>query len=314
MERTAVKLSVVICTYNPADNIFGECLDAVKLAASGYAPHEILIVDNNSSVAVAERECVKQFLGENSNSRVVTELKQGLTPARLKGLRESSGDLIIFVDDDNLLDANYFESAVAIYFKCPFIGAYSGQVSLKYESEPATWTKKYWGMLIYRRLEKDVWSNVHFNNDTMPNGAGLCISRDVAEHYLRLFDEGKRNFNLDRSKGSLMSGGDNDLAMCACDIGKGMGLFKALHLQHHIPDSRFTLEYLSRLAYGIYFSYAILLFMRTGQVDKETISQRIKYLIRISIMKRKDRIIQQSCKKGLKDAIGLIGSETVKTK
>ena len=132
----------------------------------------------------------------------------------------------------------------------------------------------------------------------------------LQKHYQRLFESGKRNFNLDRSKGSLMSGGDNDLAMCACDLGKGMGLFKALHLRHHIPSKRFTLDYLSRLAYGIYFSYAMLLFMRTGRVDKETIAQRLKNLVRISIMKRKDRIIQRSCKKGLKDAIRLIQSST----
>jgi len=106
-----------------------------------------------------------------------------------------------------------------------------------------------------------------------------------------------------------MSGGDNDLAMCACDIGKGIGLFKDLHLKHHITADRFTLKYLTRLAYGIYFSYAMLLFMRTGKVDKNTFTQRVKHLLRISIMKRKDRIIQRSCKKGLKDAIILIESK-----
>lgn len=314
MEMTAVKLSVVICTYNPADDIFAKCLDAITAATSMYAPQEILIVDNNSTTAVAGRDYITSFLAANKMARIVNESKQGLTPARLRGIRDSSGDLIIFVDDDNFVDPGYFSIAADIYKKHPFIGAFSGQVTLEYDSDPPAWTKKYWGMLIFRKLDKDVWSNIHFNNETMPNGAGLCISRDVAEYYAGLFNAGKRNFNLDRSKGSLMSGGDNDLAMCACDIGKGMGLFNALHLRHHIAGSRFSLEYLSRLAYGIYFSYAMLLFMRTGRVDKDTLTQRIKHLIRISIMKHKDRVIQRSCKKGLKDATELIASGTVTTK
>jgi hypothetical protein len=193
--------------------------------------------------------------------------------------------------------------------KHPFIGAYSGQVSLQYDNEPEKWTKRYWGMLIYRQFERDIWSNQYFNNDTMPNGAGLCVTKDVADYYISLFEKGQRNFRLDRSKGSLLSGGDNDLAMCACDVGKGMGLFAKLHLQHYIPSSRFSIEYLSKLAHGIYFSFAMLQYMRLGKIDKNTLRQKIKYLISLSVMKKNDRIIQQSCKQGVKDAMKFIESK-----
>ena len=298
MSFERVKFSVIVCTYNPVDEVFRKCLDGISNASVGEQPHETLIIDNNSFEEIKSKDYVRSFIENNKNVRIICEQKQGLTPARLRGIAESKGELIIFVDDDNYIDVDYFTASVEIFRNYPFIGAYSGQATLEYDKEPEEWTRKYWGMLIHRQLDRDVWSNMYFNNDTMPNGAGLCVSRDVAKHYQRLFESGKRNFNLDRSKGSLMSGGDNDLAMCACDLGKGMGLFKALHLRHHIPSKRFTLDYLSRLAYGIYFSYAMLLFMRTGRVDKETIAQRLKNLVRISIMKRKDRIIQRSCKKG----------------
>jgi glycosyltransferase involved in cell wall biosynthesis len=303
------KLSVIICTYNPEKRVFQKCLNCLTIASRQFQPHEILIIDNNSTEAVELLDYVKLFLELNPNAKLINESKQGLTPARIRGIRESSGELIIFIDDDNFIDENYFSVATDICNTYPFIGSFSGQVSLEYDKEPEKWTKKYWGMLIYRNLDRNVWSNQPFNNSTMPNGAGLCVSRVVAEHYLKLFEEGKRNFNLDRSKGSLMSGGDNDLAMCACDIGKGMGLFKDLHLMHYIPPERFTLQYLSRLAYGIYFSSVMLIYMRTGRVDKDTFTQRVKHLLKISTMKRKDRIIQRSCKKGLKDAIILIESK-----
>ena len=282
-----MRISVVICTYNPDKNIFGKCIDAISAASRLLKPEEILIIDNNSNEPVDTLEYVKRFLNSMPEARIVRESTQGLTPARLRGIKESIGELIIFVDDDNFIDENYFLVARNICIDYPFIGAFSGQATLKYDKEPEDWTRKYWGMLIHRHLTGNVWSNIPFNNDTMPNGAGLCISRDVADYYYRVFEEGKRPFLLDRSKGSLMSGGDNDLAMCACDIGKGMGLFKDLHLWHYIPQERFTLGYLSRLAYGIYYSFAMLLYMRTGKLKEDTIPQRLKHALRVSIMKKK---------------------------
>lgn len=311
MAESVVRISVIVCTYNPDDKVFIQCLDNIREASDHYTPHEVLIIDNNSSTPVADRDYVKEF-ASYANVNVIREKEQGLTPSRLRGINDSSGDLLIFVDDDNFIDRNYFRVAADIYTTHDHIGAYSGQVSLQYDHEPEKWTKRYWGMLIYRQLDRDLWSNQYFNNDTMPNGAGLCVTREVAGYYAQLFADGKRSFQLDRSEGSLMSGGDNDLAMCACDIGKGMGLFTSLHLRHYIPASRFTIEYLSKLAYGIYFSFVILQYMRLGKFDRHTLKEKIKHLISISVMKTNDRIIQRSCKRGVDDALKMIEERRLK--
>ena len=52
----------------------------------------------------------------------------------------------------------------------------------------------------------------------------------------------------------------------------------------------------------------MLLYMRTGKVDKDTFKQRVKHLVRLSMMNSKARVIQRSCKRGLNDAIKLIES------
>jgi hypothetical protein len=57
----------------------------------------------------------------------------------------------------------------------------------------------------------------------------------VAERYRLLHESGKRTFQLDRNGTSLLSGGDNDLAGCACDLGLGIGLIASLKLAHLIP-------------------------------------------------------------------------------
>ena len=92
----------------------------------------------------------------------------------------------------------------------------------------------------------------------MPCGAGLCVRQDVARHYEHLHENGSRRILLDRTGTSLLSGGDNDLAACACDVGLGVGLITALKLTHLIPPERFTVDYHVRLAEGISYSSVML--------------------------------------------------------
>ena len=92
----------------------------------------------------------------------------------------------------------------------------------------------------------------------MPCGAGLCARREVAQYYLFLHEIGRRAFQFDRSGGALLSGGDNDLAACACDLSLGVGLIASLKLTHLIPPERLTVHYLTRLAEGIHYSSTLL--------------------------------------------------------
>jgi glycosyltransferase involved in cell wall biosynthesis len=305
-----LSISVIICAYNPNVGIFKRCLEAIIFASLHKAPAEILIIDNNSSVPLDEEPFLIEFLQQTGNAKVIRETNPGLTNARIRGIKESKGQLLVFVDDDNIIAANFFSKAVEIASRYPFIGAFSGQVFLEFEKEPEVWTKPYWGLLVSRKFTGNHWSNLIFNNDTMPCGAGLCITKDVGIYYVQLHESGKRGFNLDRSKGSLLSGGDNDLAMCACDIDRGMGLFEDLQLRHYIPETRVSLNYLSRLAYGIYFSSVVLKYLRTGKIDEETMTGKIKHLIRKSLSPRHDRVIQNACRKGLDDARKMLQSKS----
>ena len=104
----------------------------------------------------------------------------------------------------------------------------------------------------------------------MPCGAGLCVRREVALHYLSLYESGKRSFQFDRTGDSLLSGGDNDLAGCACDIGLGVGLIASLKLTHLIPPERLTEDYLARLSEGIHYSGALLDYFRGSSIPLES--------------------------------------------
>jgi hypothetical protein len=114
----------------------------------------------------------------------------------------------------------------------------------------------------------------------MPCGAGLFVRKEVADYYLELNDRGKRNIQMDRSGKSFFSGGDNDLAACACDIGMGVGLFHELTLRHFIKKERMDMEYLLKLAHGISASAVVLRAFRNEFLPPVTTKNKVANFIR----------------------------------
>jgi hypothetical protein len=247
-------ISVILCTHNPRKDYLERTLGSLESQAVDHSQWELIVVDNASD----ERLEKSLNLSWHRRARVVRENELGLTPARLRGIRESSGEVLVFVDDDNVLDADYLSGVKQITSSRPFLGSWSGRVEPEFESAPPEWTKRYWGNLVIRDVTRDAWSNVYLDDRTTPLGAGLCVRRPVALEYLRLHDEGIRTFRMDRAGQNLVSGGDNDLAACAIDLGLACGVIASLHLKHLIPPERLTEEYLLRLIEGVSYSGVIL--------------------------------------------------------
>jgi hypothetical protein len=255
---------------------------------------DLLIVDNLSDRSVSSAN----DLSWHQNARAVWEPILGLTPARLRGIRESRADLLVFVDDDNVLATDYLERAVALAEEYPCLGAWSGQCLPEFDVAPPEWTRRYWGTLCIREFGKDVWSNLPLLPETMPCGAGLCVRRQVAMRYLELHDGGARSMILDRVGTSLLSGGDNDLAACACDLNLGVGLFCALKLIHLMPPERLTEDYLCRLVEGIEYSGAILRAQRGSPVSARGLIGKTADLMRVLRRRGPHRKIQRAAFRG----------------
>lgn len=247
-------ISVVVCTHNPRLDYFPRVLAALHAQTLPLHEWELIVIDNASALEKAPTAAMLS----HPAGRVIREARLGLTPARLRGIRESVGELLVFVDDDNIVDPDFLETAMRVARERPFLGSWSGQCRPEFEEPPPEWTRRYWGNLVIREFATDVWSNLPRLAESMPCGAGLCVRRKVALRYLHLHESGKRSFQLDRCGESLLSGGDNDLAACACDIGLGVGLVASLKLKHLMPAERLTEAYLGRLAEGIHFSSTLL--------------------------------------------------------
>ncbi len=298
-------LSVIICTLNPRQDYFRRTLVGLRNQTLSHEMWELLIIDNRSDQPVAERF----DFGWHPYAKIVREEKLGLTPARLSGILEASGDLFVFVDDDNVLDPDFLEVTLRIAEERPFLGSWSGQCRAEFEAPPPEWTRRYWCNLVIREFAADKWSNLPRLAETMPCGAGLCVRRNVARHYLHLNESGKRAVQFDRTGTSLLSGGDNDMAACACDLGLGVGLVSALKLTHLIPPVRLTEDYLARLAEGISFSSVLLDHDRGVENIPRGLPSRVMDFLRTIRLRQPHRRIVKAAYRGRDRAIAHLAGQ-----
>lgn len=210
-------------------------------------------------------------LGWHPNARVVREEELGLTHARLRGFDETSGDLIVMVDDDNVLAPDYLATAVRIAQTHAGLGAFGGRCLPSYECTPPPWID----MAAPGLGLRDLGSGVRVfpeGQETMrqrpspvrefpacaPIGAGMVVRRAAAQAYShRLRTRSVRV--TDRRGDSLASAGDNDLCLTVLEEGWQLGYFPELSLQHLIPERRLTLSYHRRMAREAMRSFVLML-------------------------------------------------------
>lgn len=121
--------------------------------------------------------------------------------------------------------------------------------------------------------------------------------------YLEVHESGKRSVQFDRMGASLMSGGDNDLAVCACALGLGVGLVASLKLTHLIPPGRLTVDYIERLAEGIHYSSVLLDSEYSIRTKQRTALGRLADFLRIMRLRDPHRRILRAAFRGRDRAV-----------
>lgn len=105
-----LRLSVVICTRDRPD-VLRDTLATVW--TQSRRPDELAIIDDGrleaESIAMAARDAGVSFVYHNKSDA------PGLARSRSAGIRESSGDVLMFLDDDVLLEENYIEAVMDVF-------------------------------------------------------------------------------------------------------------------------------------------------------------------------------------------------------
>jgi glycosyltransferase involved in cell wall biosynthesis len=88
-----IKVSIIVPFYD-SERFVTRCIEGLLQQSYPREQYEILMIDNNSTDASAER--VRQYPGV----RLLFEAKQGAYAARNRGLQEAKGEVIAFTDAD----------------------------------------------------------------------------------------------------------------------------------------------------------------------------------------------------------------------
>jgi len=253
--------SVIICAHNPRPDYLGRALDALCAQTLCKERWELLIVDNASASPLAP----VWDLSWHVNGRHLVEKEVGLALARQRAMKEALSDLLIFVDDDNVLCADYVARAVEIKKDWPILGVWgSGAIVPEFELQPTEYVKPLVPYLALREVASPAWSNVFPCIEATPWGAGLCARSNVAAAYCRSWQESLIHITGRRGK-VLLSGEDVELCYLACKVGLGIGLFPELKVTHLISKERVAEDYLIKLFEGTGISNLLLAYKWQGQ-------------------------------------------------
>lgn len=246
-------LSVVICTYNPKLETLNKVLHSLREQNFDHKNWELIVVDNNSTESLAER----MDLSWHQNARVIREPRAGLSNARVCGVNSSQADLIVFADDDNVLDENYLQISYDFHNSHPQVGCFGGKSLPVFETAPPSWFDEA-GINLGCQ---DYGSELHVSNyaatnftvkeypEKAPIGTGMVILKKAFECYLNEATNNPERMKLGRKGKSLSSGEDNDIILTIVKNGYEIAYVPELVVHHLIPANRYSLKYLEEMAY-----------------------------------------------------------------
>lgn len=256
-------ISVIICTYNRDKYIY----NVLKSVADNDYPrdrYEIVLVNNNSTDNT-ESEC-KRFQTDYPDIcfRYFVETQQGLSYARNCGIQNSNGDLLVYVDDDALVNPEYLQTYADFFVRNAHAVAAGGPIIPEYETQEPSWMSHYTRQLVTGKLylgEKER----EFPRGSYPGGGNSCYRKSV-------FDKiGLFNVELGRKGNSLIGAEEKDLYDKMTTQGMKFFYLPTAILYHLIPEKKLTQDYFDRLTYGIGVSERY----RTQQISPKKYRNRL---------------------------------------
>lgn len=236
-------LSIIICTYNRAKYI-GPLLESLAANTLPRSEYEILLVDNNCKDNT--RDICAQFAATHPDItfRYAVETEQGLSAAKNCGIREAHGDLIVYVDDDALVDPNYLQDYVNYFEAHPEVMALGGPIEPLYETAEPEW------MTPYTKALLTAWMNYGDKPREYPRGrypgGGNAAYRKV------VFDQvGVFNTELGRKGNLLLASEEKDIFDKMHTLGMKVLYIPGPVLHHCIPQAKLEEDYFNRLTLQI---------------------------------------------------------------
>jgi glucosyl-dolichyl phosphate glucuronosyltransferase len=236
-------ITVIVCTYNRCGDLARalESIAASQVACS--VSWEVLVVDNGSTDQT--RHAVEGFSRRYSDQfRYYFEPKQGLSFARNAGVANSRGEILVFTDDDVVVEPTWLRNLTAGLFDSRWAGA-GGKILPAQKFEPPPWLPDNlfeWGGIFCAYF--DLGENPR-TLERPPYGANMAFRRSVFAKY------GGFRTDLGRNACDKLCNEDTELGRRLLTAGERLRYEPSAVVYHPIPHGRLTPEYF----YSWWFDY-----------------------------------------------------------
>jgi glycosyltransferase involved in cell wall biosynthesis len=236
-----VKINVAICTWNRASLLEQTLEQMTRLRIPAGVEWELLVVNNNSTDQTAE--ALERF-PERLPLRILFEPKQGHTNARNCALKAACGDLLIWTDDDVLVDENWLAAYADAARRWPEAGYFAGKIVPRFVEPPPKFFRD------HAEILKEIVVACDFGPDErplevreFPYGANMAFRRSV-------LGDLRFNPNLGRVGFGMVGCDESDL--CRELRARGVvGVWTPSALvQHYVEPQRLTLAFAWRFHEG----------------------------------------------------------------
>lgn len=238
-----LRLSLIIATYNRADLLIG-ALQSVVAQSAEREKWECVVVNNNSTDSTVER--FEEFAASHPefNLRMVTETNQGLSYARNRGIRESEGEYIAIIDDDERIAPEFVEAYIELFDTIPDAMAAGGPIVAEYQTKRPRWMSRFTERPIANTM---YWGDKvrEFPKGRVPGGGNMALRRSAVKRY-GVFDTSLGYV------GESLFGGEE------CDLFERLQIAEAKYyyvpkavMYHIIPERKLTDEYFERLCHNV---------------------------------------------------------------
>lgn len=238
-----LRLSLIVATYNRSASLI-RALESVAEQDAPTSEWECIVVNNNSTDDTQERFAEFVAAHPDVNVRMVTELRQGLSFARNRGIRESEAEYIAIIDDDERISPNFITSYISLFDNTPDAAAAGGPIVAEYPSGRPRWMSHF--------TERPVANTMYFGDKVrefpdgrIPGGGNMAMRRSAVRRY-GVFDT-----SLGYVGESLVGGEESDLFE-RLRIAEAKYYYVPTAVMYHIiPTEKLTANYLKRLSYNI---------------------------------------------------------------
>jgi glucosyl-dolichyl phosphate glucuronosyltransferase len=228
-------ITVAICTWNRAD-LLDQTLSAMhELRQLADLEWELLVVNNNCT------DHTDEVLSRHARGlplRRVFEPVPGLSNARNCAVAAAAGDLVVWTDDDVLVDPAWLSAYRVAAQAHPAASFFGGPITPWFEGEPPRWLREHWPLVASAYAVRDFGDvPVRLSHCTLPFGANFAVRTPVLRRYP--FDPAL-GFRPD----TRIPGEETALIRQVLDDGHTGWWVPEARVRHFLPRERQTTRYL----------------------------------------------------------------------